>query len=184
VSALLGLVMLSAASAGLIERGVGDYVGGLSRAHDRVASRADDATPGSVAMIALVTVFAVVVRAAAIVAVPPGHWLGVLVAAALAGRFAAVFLQAIGDPIETAGDDRLSLVATPAPAWLVAALGAAVAVVLIGVLGRAGIAVLALAAVATFAIGLDAQRLDRLNASTLAVAAAIAELLVLLSAAS
>ena len=46
----------------------------------------------------------------------------VLVAAAVVGRWAAVFLQALGEPILDDHEPR-SLVATPAPLWLTGALG-------------------------------------------------------------
>jgi hypothetical protein len=93
-----------------------------------------------------------------------------------------VFLQAIGDPIVDDHAPR-SLVATPAPAWLVGALGLAVAAVATIALGKAGLFAVLLAAAAAFALGVDAQRRDHgLSAPVVAVAAAIGELLVLLAA--
>src|SRR5690606_4103494 len=130
----------------------------------------------------LVLVFGTLVRAAAILALPPASWLGVFVATALVGRWAAVFLQALGGPL---GDDDAprSLVATPAPAWLIAALSLGVATVTVLALGTAGIAALAIAAAIAFALGLDAQRRDHgLSAPVVATAAAVGELTVLLVA--
>jgi hypothetical protein len=127
-------------------------------------------------------VFTVLVRAAAIVSVAPKHWLGAFLATALVGRFAAVFLQSIGDPIL---DDRAprSLVATPAPAWLVAAMGLAVAALATIALGKAGLVAVILTAAAAFVLGVDAHRRDSgLSAPVVATTAAIGELFVLLAA--
>jgi hypothetical protein len=163
IAALVGLAALSAASATLIEKGV--------------AERISDEVPRL-----LVLVFGTLIRAAAILSVAPAHWLGVLVSTALVGRWAAVFLQAIGDPIHDDHAPR-SLVATPAPAWLTAALGLAVAAVATIALGKAGLAAIVLAAAAAFVLGVDAQRRDHgLSAPVVATAAAIGELLVLLAA--
>ena len=103
-------------------------------------------------------------------------------ATALAGRWAAVFLQAIGDPIL---DDHAarSLVAAPAPGLVTATLGVLVAAACTFALGRAGLAAVALATAAAFVLGVDAQRRDNgLSAPVVAVAAAIGELFVLLAA--
>src|SRR5690606_16038620 len=117
-----------------------------------------------------------------IVLVPPARWLEVLVATAVIGRWSAEFLQALGDPI-TGEDGRRSLVATPTPAWLTAALGVGVAALTVGALGVAGLVVVALIALAAFAVGLDAQGGDGgRSAAVVAVAAAIGELVVLLAA--
>ncbi|HEY5946482.1 MAG TPA: hypothetical protein VIV40_13360 [Kofleriaceae bacterium] len=169
VAAIVGLAVLSLASAALVERGLIERLDG---AHS---------TAPSVTSI-LVLVFTTLVRAAAILAIAPGAWLGVLVATALVGRWAAVFLQALGDPI--ADDDApRSLVATPAPAWLTAALGIGVAVITIAALGKRGVVALAVTAAIAFALGLDAQRRDRgLSAPVVATAAAVGELVVLLVA--
>ena len=169
VAAIVGLGVLSLASAGLIERGVVDR---LDREHAR--------SPSVHAV--LVVVFTVLVRAAAIWSVAPAHWLGVFLATALAGRWAAVFPQAIGDPIR---DDRAprSLVAAPAPAWLAAALGLIAAATCTLAIGRAGLFAIALATVVAFALGVDAHRRDSgLSAPIVAVSAAIGELFMLLAA--
>ncbi len=171
IDAIAGLGVLSLASAGIVERGLVDR---LDRAQARSPS-----TPA-----VLVLVFTLLVRAAAIWSVAPAHWLGVFVATALVGRWAAVFPQAIGDPIT---DDRAprSLVAAPAPAWLAAAFGLAVASLATLALGRAGLAAVALATVAAFALGVDAQRRDAgLSAPVVATSAALGELFVLLAAAA
>jgi len=169
IGALVGLAMLSLASAALIEKGLAERLDGRH------------ATAPSVTSI-LVLVFTTLIRAAAIMSVPHVHWLGVFVATALAGRWAAVFLQAVGDPILD-DDSPRSLVASPAPAWLTAALSIGVAVVVILALGKAGIVALAVTAAAAFALGLDAQRRDRgLSSPVVATAAAVGELVVLLVA--
>jgi MFS family permease len=163
IAALVGLAALSAASAALVEKGVFERVG--------------QEVPGI-----LVLVFTTLIRAAAILSVAPAHWLGLFVATALVGRWAAVFLQAIGDPIVDDHAPR-SLVAAPAPAWLTGALGLAVAALATIALGKAGLVAVLLAAAAAFVLGVDAQRRDHgLSAPVVAMAAAIGELLVLLAA--
>ena len=180
VAALLGLAALSLASAALVERGLaarvdhwdGDGGGGDS-------SRRGGA-PGVAALLALV--FVTLIRAAAIATLPPSKWLGVLVATAVVGRWAAMFLQAIGDPVDAADTGR-SLVAAPAPAWLVAVTSLGVAAVTLLAIGKAGILALALAAIAAFGLGLEAQRRDgALSAPVVATVAALGELAVLLIA--
>jgi len=100
----------------------------------------------------------------------------------LLGRWAAVFLQSLADPIL---DDRSprSLVATPAPLWLIAALSAGVVALAVVALGKLAIVVLAFTAAVSFGLGLDAQRRDRgLTSPVVACAAAAGELLTLLIA--
>jgi adenosylcobinamide-GDP ribazoletransferase len=173
IAALFGLAMLTVASAAIVERGLGE--------------RVDDwhgSASGAPVVVTLVLVFVTLVRAAAISALPATHWLAVFVATALAGRWAAVFLQALGDPvIPREGEGRRSLVATPAPAWLTAAISGGVAVVVIFALGKAGVLALALVAVAAFSLGLEAQRRDGgLSGPVVSTAAAVGELVVLLIA--
>jgi hypothetical protein len=169
IAALVGLAILSLASAALIERGVVERI-------DTV-----HATGPSVTSI-LVLVFGTLIRAAAILSVPPADWLGIFVATTLVGRWAAVFLQALGDPILD-DDSPRSLVATPAPAWLTAAISIGVATLVIIALGKAGVVALAVTAAVSFALGLDAQRRDRgLSSPVVATAAAVGELVVLLVA--
>lgn len=168
MAGIAGLAMLTLASAALIERGIAERVDAWA---EQVRS------PGVPAV--LVIVFATLLRAAALLSVPPAAWLGVLVTTAVVGRWAAVFLQALGDPI--LGDDtRRSLVATPTPAWLTATLSLAVCALAVYTLGKAGIVALALTAIAAFVLGLEAQRRDGgLSAPVVAVVAAIGELAVL-----
>ncbi|MBA3501682.1 MAG: hypothetical protein H0T65_15060, partial [Deltaproteobacteria bacterium] len=109
------------------------------------------------------------------------NWLLVFLATAVVGRWCAVFLQALGDPIHY--DEKRSLVAVPAPAWLTAAISVATAALTIWALGKAGIVALALAAIVAFGLGVATQKRDGgLTASTVAVAAAIGELIVLVVA--
>lgn len=169
VAAIVGLAVLSFASATLVERGVVERIDGAHASAPSVTS-------------ILVLVFGTLVRATALLALAPGEWLGVFVATALVGRWAAVFLQALGDPILD-DDARRSLVATPAPAWLTAALSLGVATISVIALGKAGIVALAVAAATAFGLGLDAQRRDRgLSAPVVATAAGVGELTVLLVA--
>ncbi|HEY0191845.1 MAG TPA: adenosylcobinamide-GDP ribazoletransferase, partial [Kofleriaceae bacterium] len=199
IAALVGLAALSAGSAALVERGLAERV-------DRWDGQARG--PGVIAL--LVLVFASLVRAAAIAALPPSRWLAVLVATAVIGRWAAMLLQALGEPVAAAPGPvsvpaepgapvvaiaaepgapvvaiaaRRSLVAAPAPMWLAAVITGAVAVVAVLALGKAGILALALAALAAFGLGIEAQRRDGgLSAPVVGAVAAIGELIVLLIA--
>jgi len=174
LAALFGLAALSAASAALVERGLAERV-------ERIQSLTRSPTARA-AGVTVVLVFVMLGRAAALIELSPARWLGVLVTTALVGRWAAVFLQSLGDPILD-DDAPRSLVAAPAPAWLTAALSLGVTVVAVLALGKAGIAAIAVTAVLAFALGLDAQRRDRgLSAPVVATAAAIGELVVLLTA--
>ncbi len=175
IAALLGLAMLTLSSAALVERGVVERV-------DRWQGAVDRSTRSPAVAAVLVLVFMTLVRAFALVALPPSKWLMVLIATAVVGRWAAVFLQALGEPIAHDEAER-SLVATPTPAWLTAALSLGVAVVAVLALGKSGIVALALTAIAAFGLGLEAQRRDAgLSAPVVAVAAAVGELAVLLVA--
>jgi adenosylcobinamide-GDP ribazoletransferase len=177
IAALIGLAGLSLASAALIERGLAERIDQWDRrAHPRDGAR----VPGVASL--LVLVFVTLVRAAAITTLPPSRWLAVLVAMAVVGRWSAMFIQALGDPITSDAAPR-SLVTAPAPAWLVAAISVGVAVIAVLALGKAGILALALAAIAAFALGLEAQRRDGgLSAPAVATVAAVGELAVLLIA--
>jgi adenosylcobinamide-GDP ribazoletransferase len=171
VAALVGLAALSLASAALVERGLAERID-----HWDGAER----SPGIASV--LVVVFVTLIRAAAIVTLAPASWLAVLVATAVVGRWSAMFIQALGDPVGH-DDARRSLVAAPAPAWLVAAISVGVAVVTVIAVGKAGILALALAAIAAFALGLEAQRRDGgLSPPAIATVAAVGELAVLLLA--
>jgi hypothetical protein len=174
LAAILGLAMLSVGGAALIERGLAERID-----HWQGQARSDRAsTAASVLALSFVTV----VRAVSVAVVPSSDWLLLFLATAVTGRWAAVLLQALGDPIDQR-DGRRSLVATPAPAWLIAAISGGVVALVLLALGKAGIVALALAALAAFALGLEAQRRDGgLSAPVVAFTAAVAELLVLLVA--
>lgn len=177
LAAVLGLAMLAAASAALVERGLAARVDDWATGHARTTV----ATPSLTAVSVVVLGFALILRALAIAPLPPDRWLWVLVATAVVGRWAAVLLQALGDPIDP--EPTRSLVATPAPAWLTAALSGGVVVIAVLALGKIGVLAVALAALAAFGLGLEAQRRDRgLSAPVVATAAAVGELLVLLVA--
>ena len=174
LAAILGLAMLSVGGAALIERGLAERID-----HWQGQARTDRATT-AISVLALVLV--TVVRAGTVASVRPGQWLLLFLATAVVGRWAAILLQSLGDPIEQQ-DGRRSLVATPAPAWLTAAISAGVGVLAIFSLGKAAVIALALAALAAFGFGLEAQRRDGgLSAPVVAFTAAVAELLVLLVA--
>ncbi len=176
IGALAGLAALTAASAALVERGLADSVDRWTRA------RSAGTGVGASVPAVLVLVFAILIRAAAILVVPRSMWLWVFVATAVVGRWAAIFLQGLGDPIAHDESAR-SLVAVPAPAWLTAAISGGVVVLAVVALGKIGIVAMALAAVAVFALGLATQRREGgLSPGVVAAAAAIGELLVLLVA--
>jgi hypothetical protein len=174
LAGVLGIAMLTVASAAIVERGlaarVEEWQGNVERSY--VAAT-------------LVLVFTTLVRAVAIVSIADtSKWWLLFIATAVTGRWGAVFLQALGDPVPDL-DTRRSLVATPAPAWLTAAISIGVAVIVILALGKAGIVALALSAIGSFLLGLEAQRRDGgLSAPVVATAAALGEILVLLVAAS
>jgi len=170
IAAVLGLATLSAASALIVERG-------LAR---RIEHWLPDEDRGpNVAPVFAITIISVI-RALAIYVTPPAQWPWVFLTIAVVGRWSAVFLQAIGDPISNNYGTR-SLVATPSPAWLTAAISAAVVALAVVALGKAGIVALALAAIAAFSLGLEAQRRDNgLSAPVVATAAAFGELFVIL----
>lgn len=175
IGALAGLAALTAASAALVERGLADSVDGWTR--PRVVGALGPSVPA-----VLVLVFTTLIRAAAILVVPQSMWLWVFIATAVVGRWAAIFLQALGDPISHDEATR-SLVAVPAPAWLTAAISGGVVVLAVAALGKIGIVAMALAAVAVFALGLATQRREGgLSPGVVAAAAAVGELLVLLVA--
>lgn len=183
IGALVGLATLTAASAALVERGLAECVDRWSRPRGALGATTAASSAGLVAVPAvLVLVFTILVRAAAILSVPHTSWLWVFIATAVIGRWAAVFLQALGDPIAQDESAR-SLVAVPAPAWLTAAISGGVVVLAVVALGKIGIVAMALTAVVVFALGLATQRRDGgLSPAVVAAAAAIGELLVLLVA--
>lgn len=176
VAAMFGLAMLTLASAAIVERGLAEQV---------LLWQEDTSARVPVAPL-LAIVFTTLIRAIALLSVKdPAKWWMIFVAMAVTGRWAAVFLQALGDPVPPHDEARRSLVATQAPAWLTAAISAGVAVIVIVALGKAGVVAMALAAITSFLLGLDAQRREGgLSAPVVATAAAIGELLVLLVATS
>lgn len=176
IAALFGLAVLTFASAAIVERGVVEHI-------DKRFGSTDGAPAYQPSVIAiLVLVFGTAIRAAAIVWIAQVRWLPVFIAAALVGRWAAAFLQSLGDPIID-DDAPRSLVASPAPAWLMAAISGGVLVLVGFALGTVGVLALIVVAAAVFALGLDAQRRDRgLTAPVVATAAAIAELVILVAA--
>lgn len=184
LAALAGLAALSLASAALVERGLAERIdhwdGHWDGQSDGRPRDGRQRSPGVAAV--LVLVFVTLARAGAIIALPPTRWLAVLVATAVVGRWSAMFVQALGDPIAH-DDDQRSLVAAPAPAWLVAAISLGVAAIAVLAVGKAGILALAIAAIAAFALGLEAQRHDGgLSGPAVATVAAVGELAVLLIA--
>lgn len=176
LAAILGLAMLSVGGAALIERGLAERI-------DHWHGRAEaDRASTSTSVLALVLV--AIMRAGSIAVVAPAHWMLLFLAIPVTGRWAAILLQALGDPIERL-DGRRSLVATPAPAWLTAAISGGVVALVLFALGKSGIVAVALAALAAFGFGLEAQRRDGgLSAPVVAFTAAVAELLVILIAAA
>ena len=174
LAAILGLAMLSVGGAALVERGLAERI---EQWHGSARAGREAATSATLAI-----TFTTIVRAVAITAIAREHWLLLFLAIAVTGRWAAILLQSLGDPIPQP-DGRRSLVAAPAPAWLTAAISAAVAALVIFALGKSGIVALALAALAAFGFGLEAQRRDGgLSSPVVAFTAAVAELLVLLVA--
>jgi hypothetical protein len=179
VCALIGIAALTIGGAALGERGLVEQVDRWQDAGDG-AERAGDGPRTTAAVIALVLVTGA--RIGAVIAIAPADWLALFLAVAVAGRWAAVLLQALGDPIAEPGARR-SLVAAPAPAWLTAALTAAVAALAVAALGGAGIAALGVAGALALGLGIDAQRRDGgLTATGVAFVGALAELIMLLVA--
>jgi hypothetical protein len=171
LAGIIGLAMLTLGSAALVERGIAESIDrwqGLGR------------SPGVASVMTLV--FLTLIRAGAVLVVPPTQWLWLFLATAVIGRWAAVFLQAIGDPIAVDETQR-SLVATPAPAWLIAAISGGVLALAVVAMGKLGLVAMALVAVCVFAVGLASQRKDGgLTPAIVAVAAAVGEIAVLLIA--
>ncbi|MCX5743037.1 MAG: hypothetical protein NT062_11145 [Proteobacteria bacterium] len=172
IAAIVGMGALVLASAAIVERGLAERIE-FWLGHAAGARTRGPIQPGVQTVVALT--FVTIVRAATIAVVPVERWLPVFVATAVIGRWAAVFLQAIGDPVPT--DDERSLVATPAPMWLTGAISAAIVVLALVALGKVGLVALVLTATAVFGLGLESQRRDGgLTASVVATAAAVGEL--------
>jgi cobalamin synthase len=187
LSAVLGLAALCMASAGLVERGLAECVDRWVRASSSTSASgtyaSSAAAPGMISIpAALVLAFSVVVRAVAVLSVSPEHWMWLFIATAVLGRWAAVFLQALGDPIQHDTHSR-SFVGVPAPAWLVAAISGGALALAVLALGKIGVVAMALAAICVFGLGIFTQRKDGgLAPAVVAAAAAIGELFVLLVA--
>jgi hypothetical protein len=133
------------------------------------------ASTGAVAVTGLV-----VVRATALLAIAPSAWLGVLISAPLAGRFAALLAQRTGAD----GGHRRDLVVGPSSWFTVAAVGLAVVVATSALAGTGGLVGVLIAAAAAFALaGWLRHTGSGVDADGLALAAAIGELAVLVCAA-
>lgn len=171
--ALMTAVLLGGAA---VERGFAAY---LSRGRDP-------------AMIATAVAGSLLVRAQLLAAIAPDRWLWSLLTIWVVGRWAAVFLQAIGDPLLEAEVDprssqrveihRPSLISASPPAWAMLAVTAAVASATVTFLGWTMLLGLAATALLVFAIGLQAQRKrGGIDAAVVATAALTGELVTLLA---
>lgn len=158
----------------VVERGLGVY---LSRnaAGERTSDPAIAATAISGSLL---------VRTHLLAALPYEQWIFAFPATWLVGRWAAMFLQAIGDPI--VDPPRRSLVANPPPAWVMGAATAIVAVGSVVALGWAMLLAVGLTAVIAFSLGLTAQRrrggIDAAVVGAVAAAGEVVTLLVLAAA--
>jgi cobalamin synthase len=156
----------------VVERGFGGY---LARSADSM-------------MVTTAVAGSLLVRAELLTAIGSAHWLWAFPATLVIGRWAAMFLQAIGDPIldQTHGQPPRSLVAAAIPAWAAVAATAAVSVSSVVVLGWSMLVAMGIAAALAFAIGLAAQRsrggIDAAVVGAAAMAGELATLLVLAAA--
>jgi cobalamin synthase len=147
----------------VVERGLGAY---LTRG-------------GDPAVVGTTIAGTVLVRAQLLAAIPHAQWLFAFPATWVIGRWAAMFLQAIGDPI--LDPPRRSLVAAPPPAWVMGAATAAVAVGAVAALGWKMLLAVGLTAILAFALGLSAQRRrGGIDAAVVGAAAAAGEVVTLL----
>lgn len=138
--ATIGVLVSTALAGALLERGL---AGTLPRHTDGAAA-------------ALAVAGALLVRVQLVAAMPAGELTWGVPALGVAGRWAAVFLQGLGDPIVDA--PARSLVTRAPAAWELAAISAAVALAGYVALGPRALAALVLAAGAAFSLGLVAQR--------------------------
>lgn len=119
------------------------------------------------------------VRAQLLAAIPYEQWLFAFPATWVIGRWAAMFLQAIGDPI--LDPPRRSLVAAPPPAWVMGAATAAVAIASVAALGWEMLLAVGVTAILAFVLGLVAQRRrGGIDAAVVGAAAAAGEVVTLL----
>ncbi|HRC55104.1 MAG: hypothetical protein IPI49_18170 [Myxococcales bacterium] len=140
VGATLGLLAMIFASGACVERATAALLTGAAD-----SATATTAVAGSLLM-----------RAQLLAALPPSQWLWAFPAACVTGRWAAAFLQGIGDPI--LDPPARSLVCAAPPAWELAALTAALAVTGALALGPRMLLALGAAAAVAFGLGLWAQR--------------------------
>lgn len=146
---------------------------GALRWAERRAGRAAGVAIGAVAL----------VRFGALASVRPGRWLAALVLAELVGRWAALLLQRLGDPIlDDAGRPGLSMGEV---SWAVVGVASlAVVAASAWMFGWAGVAALVVIAAAAFGLGLEAQRRDgQPDGDTLAAAALLGGTIALVAAA-
>jgi hypothetical protein len=166
-AAALGLVVAVLLGGAVVERGVSAYV----------ASAADAATATTAIAGSLI------VRSALVAVIPAERWLWAFPAIWVIGRWAAMFLQAIGDPI--LDPPPRSLVTAPPPAWAAAAATAGIAVIAVAGVGWSMVIAMGLAAAAAFGLGLAAQRRrGGLDAGVVALAALAGELITLVALAA
>jgi cobalamin synthase len=140
---------------------------------ERRTGRAAPVTSGAMALI----------RFGALASVRPGRWLAALVAAELVGRWSALLLQRLGDPILDDAD-RPGLSMGEVSWAVVGVVSAAVAAAAGWMFGWAGIVALVVAGACAFGLGLEAQRRDgQPDGETLAAAALVGGTIALVAAA-
>ncbi len=155
----------------VVERGLGVYL--TRRTEHSAGNRADQA------VVATAVAGSLILRAELLAAIPYEKWVWAFPATWLIGRWAAMFLQALGDPILDA--PARSLVASPTPAWVMGAATAVVAVGSVVTLGWIMLLAVGITAVLAFALGLSAQRRrGGIDAAVVGAAAAAAEVVTLL----
>ncbi len=122
-------------------------------------------------------------RVVAVWSIAPRLWLGALVLATAAGRWAAVGLQRLGD-VAPPGRGRTFVVGTVS--WVeLAAASAVVLIVAVMIAGGAGVALTFAVLVIAVGLGLGVQILDReLAGDSLAAIAAVVELVALVGLAA
>jgi cobalamin synthase len=153
----------------VVERGLGVY---LSR--NASGERSNDSAIAATAIAG-----SLLVRTHLLAAIPYSQWLWAFPATWLVGRWAAMFLQAIGDPI--LDPPPRSLVASPPPAWVMGVATAVVAVGTVVALGWGMLLAVGLTASISFALGLIAQRRrGGIDAAVVGAAAAAGEVVTLL----
>jgi cobalamin synthase len=165
LAGLVAAVAMTLVGGGVAERGFARWIGGPKST--RTASNELLAIGG-----------ATLVRWVALVSTSPGRWAALLIAAPLAGRWSAVFLQAIGDPAPV-DRGRRSLIVVPPAAAVTGALTLAIAGAAVYGLGWTGLVAIGIAAGLAFAMGLRSQRKHGgIDGDVVAAAAVIGELVV------